>query len=95
MVARARESGLPAIVTTMFDSGIGTAAAIHLDALCGSDAPASGLATLKQLEHSLLRSDPEVSNGTLTVPAGAGLGVELDFNALERYATGPRYEMAA
>lgn len=88
MARIARGAGLPAIVTTTFDTGIGTAMATHLAALLPSPRPACGLATLARLVHSLILSDESVDGPTMHPPAGAGLGVRLDDAALARYSGG-------
>lgn len=93
MVARAREHRLPVIVTTMFDAGIGTAAAMHLAALTGPGPLACGLATLDHLEDSLLEREPEIVGGAMSLPDAPGLGLNLDMAALERYAAGRRREV--
>ncbi len=93
MTALAREAGLPVIVTTMFDTGAGTAAAMHLAALAGQPPLACGLATLALLADDLVAGIPRVSRGCLRLTAHAGLGVRLDERALSRYASGPRGEI--
>ena len=88
MVRIARGAGLPAIVTTTFDTGIGTAMAAHLAALLPAPRPACGLATLARLEHSLILGNEFVDGPSMHPPGGAGLGVRLDETAMERYASG-------
>jgi o-succinylbenzoate synthase len=95
MVARANEAGLPVIVTTMFDAGVGTALAMHLAAALGGGAPACGLATLGHLEHPLAKGVPPVKQGAVRLSKRAGPGVTLDARAFERYAVGPRVEVRA
>jgi muconate cycloisomerase len=41
------------------------------------------------LEHDLLKAPLNYSGGTLTLPEGAGWGVELDIDALDRYSVRP------
>ena len=41
------------------------------------------------LEHDLLKTPMDYSNGTLTLPEGTGWGVELDLDAVEHYAVRP------
>ncbi len=94
MVARAREHGLPVIVTTMFDAGIGSAAAMHLAALTGPRPLACGLATLDHLESSLVEQEPAITRGSLVLADAPGLDLALDAAALERYATGPRRKVS-
>jgi L-alanine-DL-glutamate epimerase-like enolase superfamily enzyme len=80
-------------ITTSMDSGIGTAAALHLAAARGGRA--HGLATLSLLEDDLIE-DPglPILNGLMRLPVAPGLGVELDEAALARYAIG-EWEMKA
>jgi o-succinylbenzoate synthase len=87
-VVLARRSGLRAIVTTTFDTGIGTALAAHLASLLPEPVPACGLATLDHLEHPLVVDPPRIRRGSMMLPGGPGLGVTLDRAALDRYATG-------
>ncbi len=86
MVAIARRSGMPAIVTTMFDAGVGTAAALHLAAGTAVGPLPCGLATLERLENDLVVDMPRVLRGAMAVPARKGLGVRLDARAIETYA---------
>jgi len=50
MLGLARAEGLRAIVTTTFDSGVGTMLAAHLAALLPEPRPACGLSTLEYLD---------------------------------------------
>ena len=95
MLAVAEQHGLLVIVTTMFEPGIGVAAAVHLAALLGHRALACGLATLEHLEDDLIDGGLEIAGGNIAVPQGAGLGVTLDIEALTAFATGPREWVAA
>lgn len=89
MVGRAREAGLPVIVTTTFDLAPGTALAMHVAALAAVPRPACGLATADLVADLLGHRVPEVRSGTVTLPGAPGLGVELDHHAIEKYAVGP------
>jgi len=93
MIALARSASLPVIVTTMFDTGVGTTAAMHLAALAGNPPPACGLATLDLLEDDLVIGVPRVIRGWLRIPGRPGLGVRVDEHALSRYASGPQGEV--
>lgn len=86
MLDAARVAGLPAIVTTTFDSGVGVALAAHLAALLPEPRPACGLATLDHLESHIVVAPPEIHDGRLRLPSRPGLGVTLDEQALRRYA---------
>jgi L-alanine-DL-glutamate epimerase-like enolase superfamily enzyme len=81
----ANACGLDVTITTSIDSGIGTAAALHLAAaLAGSTA--AGLATLPLLECPLTVEAPVVEAGRMRLPPGPGLGVRLDASSLRKYA---------
>jgi L-alanine-DL-glutamate epimerase-like enolase superfamily enzyme len=75
------------IVTTMIDTGIGAAAALHLAATLPRPIPACGLATGPLLATDLLVGPLLMSDGEMNLPAGPGLGVALDEARLARYAT--------
>ena len=75
------------IVTTTIDSGVGTAAALHLAAALPLDGPACGLATTSLLNASLLASPLAIERGRMHVPAGPGLGVEIDERSLDLFAS--------
>jgi len=84
----AAASGLDVAVTTAIDSGVGTAAALHLAAVLqarpavgGGAPPAAGVATGGLLARDLLR-EPLVPRARMALPAGPGLGVVLDESAL-------------
>lgn len=83
------------VVTTAFESGIGTALAMHLAGLLPGPRPACGLDTLRFLEGDIVTGVPPVVDGQVTLPERPGLGVELDEPALEHYATGPWREVRA
>jgi L-alanine-DL-glutamate epimerase-like enolase superfamily enzyme len=88
----AGEAGLR-VVPHLWKTGISIAAAIHLAATVAhcdyieflpADLCASGL-------RRDLTNDPfEMVDGELTLPAGPGLGIELDHEALEHYAEAAR-----
>ena len=80
-------TGLRVIVTTMIDTGIGAAAALHLAATLPRPIPACGLATGPLLATDLLVGPLLMSDGEMNLPAGPGLGVALDEARLARYAT--------
>ena len=95
MIAEARAHGLPVILTTTFDSGLGTALALQLAALAPEPRPACGLATLELLEGDITTGCPVPRGGAMAVPNAPGLGVEIDGAALDRHATAPRAEAVA
>ncbi len=80
----ARAHGGAAILTTTIDSGIATAAALHLAATLPDDGRAFGLATAELLAGDIIDSSLAVRGGEIELPAGAGLGIGLDESELER-----------
>ncbi len=82
MVAAA---GAEAVVTTTLDSGIGTAAALHLAATLPPGSPACGLATGSLLAADLITGPLVASCGRMELPDGPGLGVKLDEGQLAQY----------
>lgn len=81
----AAASGVPIVVSTLFETGIGVAAALHLAATLEDDSRAHGLATAGLLATDLLAEPLPIANGHMTLPSGPGLGVRLDPVAVERY----------
>ncbi len=99
LAREAADRGVPCIVTTTFDSGVGVAAALHLaaaipvvDAL--PDA-AHGLATAEHLAADIVVEPPRPASGELALPGLGGLGVEVDPAALDAVASGPWVEIKA
>ena len=89
LMQAAKAAGLGVTVTTGIETGVGTAAALHLAAALGGEG-AAGLATLDLLESSLVRERLVIEGGSMVLPPGPGLGVSLDERALSRYATRER-----
>jgi o-succinylbenzoate synthase len=81
MLRLARANGLGAFLSSTLDGPWGIAAALQLAA--SEDIRLScGLATLDLFDGPVARALPGPKRGTLKVPAGPGLGVELDAAAL-------------
>jgi o-succinylbenzoate synthase len=77
----ARSRGLGAFLSSTLDGPWGIAAALQLAA--SEDLQlACGLATLELFDSPLARALPSPRNGTLAVPTGPGLGVEVPAEAL-------------
>ena len=89
MIREAAARSLPCILTTTFDTGVGTALALHLAALLPEPRPACGLATLPLLAGDIVRGCPTPEGGATHDAGGPGLGVILDDASLVRFATGP------
>jgi L-Ala-D/L-Glu epimerase len=75
LIRRANAAGIVAVVTTTLETGIATAAALHLAATLSRPIPACGLATTGLLESDLLWEPLEFGEGIMRLPACAGLGV--------------------
>ncbi|MGE5596577.1 MAG: o-succinylbenzoate synthase [Hyphomicrobiales bacterium] len=95
LLRAAVKAGKRAIVTTTFDTGIGTALATHLAALLPEPRPACGLDTLRFLEGDIVSGLPLIADGCVSLSVRPGLGLSLDEDALERFATGPWHEVQA
>ncbi len=83
---RAVARGVGVVVSTMFETGIGLASALHVAAALPGPDRTHGLGTAELLASDLLIDGPQVVDGRLAVPVGPGLGVTLDGRAIERYA---------
>jgi L-alanine-DL-glutamate epimerase-like enolase superfamily enzyme len=84
IVELAAAADVPVTVSTLFETGVGIAAGLQLAAAVPG-AQAHGLATAELLESDLLRHTLPVLGGRMRVPDGAGLGIQLDDAAIERY----------
>ena len=80
-VRAARDTGLEVWLSSTLDGPWGIAAALQLAASEGVSL-ACGLATLELFDARLARSLPAPSAGLMAVPAGPGLGVDVDDDAL-------------
>jgi O-succinylbenzoate synthase len=74
---RVAKLGKKAIVTTTFESGVGTAASLHLAASFGEDIHPCGLDTIRYLSDSLICEHLPVEDGCIRIPYAPGLGVTL------------------
>ena len=91
----ASERDIAVVISTLFETGIGIAAALAAAAALPDVAsarwpipPDHGLATAGLLEHDLLAGSLLVEDGRIRAPRAAGsggLGIALDGRALERY----------
>jgi L-alanine-DL-glutamate epimerase-like enolase superfamily enzyme len=92
IVAAATAAGVPVVMSTLFETGIGIAAARSCAAgLAGGLAGglAHGLATAGLLENDLLVAPLAVDDGMMAPPGGkgsGGLGIHVDDVALRRFA---------
>ena len=85
IIERAQEQGVSCVVTTTLDAGIGIAATLHLAATLPAPGLACGLATGALLTTDLLATPLTVRDGRMRWPEAAGLGVQLDKEAVERH----------
>ena len=70
---------------TGMDLGIRDMSSIHAAAAAGCELPCDIIGNVFR-EDDLIISPIEINNGYATIPDSPGLGVELDMNAVERYA---------
>jgi L-alanine-DL-glutamate epimerase-like enolase superfamily enzyme len=84
IVELAIASSVPVTISTLFETGVGIAGALHLAATVPGP-QAHGLATADLLETDLLRTSLAIEAGRMRVPQGVGLGIELDPLAIVRY----------
>ena len=77
------------IVPHLWKTGISIAAAVHLAAVtpnCEFVEYLPAELSESDLRRDLVRHDPEMVDGVIPLPTAPGLGVELDRDALKRYA---------
>jgi L-Ala-D/L-Glu epimerase len=87
IVELARAAGVPVVVSTMFETGVGLSVALALAATL-PEGPAHGLASAGLLASDLLVRPLEIRDGRMFVPEA----VELDERALDRYTVERRGE---
>ena len=92
IIQAAIERGVRSVITSTFEAGIGLTAELHLAAASPAVTLECGLATLHLLVDDLLIGDLPIRDGSLAVPTGPGLGVELDLQALDQYAVYSRVD---
>jgi o-succinylbenzoate synthase len=85
IVREADQRSIACVLTSNLETGIGVAATLHLAAALPPVTLPCGLATLDLLEHDLLLERPAIEQGYMAVPAGPGLGVEANRDALRDY----------
>ncbi|GAC1540158.1 MAG: hypothetical protein NVS2B7_12230 [Herpetosiphon sp.] len=87
IVKMASTAGLGVIVTSFLETGVGVAAAAHLAAAVTTSSLAHGLATSALLDSDLLVQSLDLQPPWLRLPSGVGLGVTVNPDLLNRYAT--------
>lgn len=83
--AMCEAAGIPCMIGSMPEFGIGTAAQIHLGVAMSNLGPDSDACGVLYHEEDLLTKPLRIENGFSYPPEGPGLGVEIDMNVLERW----------
>ncbi len=78
IAALAHERGVPVVLSSFFETGVGLAAALNVAAVLPGPDVAHGLATGGLLETDLLASPLVAGQGRLALRDGPGLGIDLD-----------------
>jgi L-alanine-DL-glutamate epimerase-like enolase superfamily enzyme len=89
LIRVAQGHGLAVTVTSVFDTSIGIAAALHVAAAAPAHLLDCGLATAELLSGDLVREPLHVEHGAIEVPRSPGLGIEVDDTALARWQVTP------
>jgi muconate cycloisomerase len=79
-------AGLPCMIGSMPEFGIGTAAQIHLGVAMTNLGPDSDTCGVLYHAEDLLTKPLHIENGYAYPPEGPGLGVEIDMSVLERWS---------
>ncbi|MDH3272223.1 MAG: o-succinylbenzoate synthase [Gemmatimonadota bacterium] len=85
-----RGAGLAVWCGGMLESGVGRAHNVALASLPGFTLPGDISASSRYWERDIVSPEFEVSNGTMAVPTGAGIGVEIDVQRIEALTTRAR-----
>lgn len=93
--AMCEAAGMPCMIGSMPEFGIGTAAQIHLGVAMTNLGPDSDTCGVLYHEEDLLKVPLRIENGFAYPPTGPGLGVEIDPKVLDRWRKGPPAEAAA
>lgn len=83
-----RDAGVAAWCGGMLESGIGRAALVALASLDGFTLPGDLSASKRFFTRDLVTAPLELTDGRIEVPTGAGLGVEVDRDALDDLSIG-------
>jgi len=86
IIRQAVEAGVRIVMSTLFETGIGLAGALHLARLPTGTDEAHGLGTAHLLASDLLEEPLRIVAGRMVAPEGPGLGVTLDAAAIERFS---------
>ena len=89
-ILRCREAGIPYWIGSMVESGISKILHVQLAAL-GDTYMAGDLSdSSRYFEHDLINPEISFTDGTMQVPNGAGLGVDVLDNRIEKYTVEKR-----
>lgn len=88
VIHASQQAGIPAVVTSSLESGIGLTAGVHLAANANQHDFAHGLATGLLFPEDLLMEPMLPTKGFIDVPGNSGLGIQVDGNQLKAYETG-------
>jgi O-succinylbenzoate synthase len=91
IAADAADAGIPVVLSTFFETGIGLAAALHVAAALPGGEVAHGIATGDLLVSDLLATRPRFADGAIEVPDAPGLGIEPSASLLEEYRETSRF----
>ncbi len=80
-----RDAGIPVWCGGMLETGIGRAANAALAALPGFTLPGDISASSRFYTRDIVTEPAVLEDGHVRVPTGAGLGVEVDFDALDEF----------
>jgi len=83
--AAAVAAGVPLWCGGMLESGVGRAHNIALASLPGFTKPGDTASSSRYFEEDVVVPRPEATEGRIPVPAGPGIGVEVDRSALARF----------
>ena len=78
-------AGMPCMIGSMPEFGIGTAAQIHLGVAMTNLGPDSDTCGVLYHQEDLLKTPLRIENGFSYPPEGPGLGVEIDMTILEKW----------
>ena len=80
---RAKEANMSIVFTSMWESDIGIASALHLAAAVNGGT-ACGFSTAGMIAEGIVKPGLKIESGRLSIPSGAGLGLALDREVLCR-----------
>jgi len=80
-----QQAGIPCMIGSQGDSSLGAAASLHAAVAFPNILFPAEISYHLRMKGDLLRNAPEFKNGELTVPDRAGLGMEIDEKAVEKF----------